>query len=118
MTRNRLARRFVPALFLAVFVTACGGSTNAPAVDAKQLQQRLDQFVASLTKPQADADFTAKAEGGAKVETKDDGTVIGTLPRLSFSGKEAPPPSSTRCRFALAAPAKAGSISTRRCPAR
>ncbi len=88
MTRSGFARRLVPALLLAVFVTACGGSSSTPAVDAKQLQQRLDQFVAAVTKPGADADFTAKAEGGAKVETKDDGTVIGTLPRLSFVGKE------------------------------
>ena len=88
MTRSRLARRFVPALLLAVFVTACGGSTGTPAVDSKQLQQRLDQFVAAVTKPQADAEFTAKADGAAKVETKDDGTVIGTLPRLSFVSKD------------------------------
>jgi hypothetical protein len=88
MTRSRFARRFVPALLLAVFVTACGGSSSTPAVDAKQLQSRLDQFVAAVTKPGADSDFTAKAEGAAKVETKDDGTVIGTLPRLSFVGKE------------------------------
>ena len=80
------ARRFVPALFLAVFVTACGGSTSTPAVDATQLKTRLDQFVAAVTKPSADPEFTAKAEGGATVETKDDGTVIGTLPRGNFEG--------------------------------
>ncbi|MCE9521235.1 MAG: hypothetical protein K8S25_02235 [Alphaproteobacteria bacterium] len=88
MTRNRHARRLVPALFLAVFLTACGGSTSTPAVDSKQLQERLDQFVNAVTKPQAGAEFSAKAEGGAKVETKDDGTVIGTLPRMTFTAKE------------------------------
>jgi hypothetical protein len=88
MTRSRNARRFVPALFLAVFLTACGGSTSTPAVDATLLQQRLDQFVGSMTKPSPDGEFVAKAEGAAKVESKDDGTVIGTLPRLTFTSKE------------------------------
>ncbi len=88
MTSSRHARRFAPALFLAVFLTACGGSASTPAVDAKQLQQRLDQFVSTLTKPSADGEFVAKAEGAAKVETKDDGTVVGTLPRLTFTEKD------------------------------
>jgi hypothetical protein len=88
MTRSRFVRRSWPALIFAVFLTACGGSTGAPAVDSQQLQQRLDQFVATLTKPQPDSDFTAKAEGSAKVETKEDGTVVGSLPRMIFTGKD------------------------------
>lgn len=88
MTNSRLARRSWPALVLAVFLTACGGSTSTPAVDAGQVQQRLDQFVAALTKPSADSDIVVKADGAAKVETKEDGTVIGTLPRLTVSGDD------------------------------
>ncbi len=88
MTRSRFARRSWPAFVFAVFLAACGGSTGAPAVDSQQLQQRLDQFVETLTRTQPDSEFTAKAEGKAKVETKEDGTVIGTLPRIAFTGKE------------------------------
>lgn len=88
MIRSRFARRSMPALLLTVFLTACGGSTGAPAVDPKLLQERVDQFVASITKPDPASEFTATAAGAAKVETKDDGTVIATLPRLTFVAKE------------------------------
>ena len=88
MTSSRLARRSWPALFVAVFLTACGGSTSTPAVDAKQVQQRLDEFVGAITKPGADAEVVVKADGKAKVETKDDGTVIGTLPRFTVTGDD------------------------------
>lgn len=88
MNRSRLVRRSTPALFLALFLTACGGSSTGPAVDSKLLQQRLDQFVAAVTKPEPGSEMTAKADGAAKVETQSDGTVIGTLPRLSFQGTD------------------------------
>jgi hypothetical protein len=88
MTRSRLARRSWPALLITVFLTACGGSTTTPAVDAQQVQQRLDQFVAMVTKPQPGSEVVVKAEGKAKVETKDDGTVVGSLPRLSVKGED------------------------------
>lgn len=88
MTSSRVARRSWPAFVFAVFLTACGGSTSTPAVDAQQVQQRLDQFVAALTKPGADSDVVVKADGAAKVETKDDGTVVGTLPRLTVTGDD------------------------------
>ncbi len=88
MNRSRMVRRSTPALIFALFLTACGGSSTGPAVDSKLLQQRLDQFVAAVTKPEPGSDFVAKAEGAAKVETASDGTVVGTLPRLSFQGSD------------------------------
>ncbi len=88
MNRSRLVRRSTPALFLAFFLAACGGSSTGPAVDSKLLQQRLDQFVAAVTKPEPGSEMVAKADGAAKVETQSDGTVIGTLPRLSFQGSD------------------------------
>ena len=84
----RFARRMAPALFLAVFLAGCGGSTKQPAVDATVLQQRLDAIVQSVTASQPGSEFTAKADGPAKVETKDDGTVIGTFPRILFTAKD------------------------------
>lgn len=88
MTRSRLVRRSTPALFFALFLTACGGSSSGPAVDSKLLQQRLDQFVAEVTKPESGSDMVAKAEGTAKVTTQSDGSVVGTLPRLTFQSSE------------------------------
>ena len=32
--------------------------------------------------------MTAKADGPAKIETKDDGTVTGTFPRITFTAKD------------------------------
>ncbi|MFM9864013.1 MAG: DUF2125 domain-containing protein [Micropepsaceae bacterium] len=88
MNRSRMARRSTPALMFALFLTACGGSSSGPPVDSKLLQQRLDQFVATVTKPEAGSEMVAKAEGAAKVETQSDGTVVGTLPRLTFQSKD------------------------------
>ena len=88
MTRSRFARRSVPALLLTVFLTACGGSSGTPAVDAKQVQARMDEFVAAITKPTPGSDLVATAEGAAKVETQSDGTVVGTLPRLTVKGTD------------------------------
>ena len=88
MSRSRFVRRSLPAMLFAVVLTACGSSTSTPAVDAKQVQQRLDQFVATVTQPASGGEFTAKADGAAKVETQSDGTVAGTLPRLTFTSKD------------------------------
>ncbi len=88
MIRRRMVRRSTPALMFALFLTACGGSSSGPAVDAKLLQQRLDQFVATVTKPEPGSELVAKAEGAAKVETQSDGSVVGTLPRLTFQGTD------------------------------
>ncbi len=88
MLATRFARRTAPALFLAVFLAACGGSTKQPAVDPKVLEERLNAIVQSMTAAQPGSEMTAKADGPAKVEAKDDGTVIGTFPRISFTGKD------------------------------
>jgi hypothetical protein len=88
MTRSRFARRTLPALFLTVFLTACGGSNNQPAVDSKQLQQRLDQFVATVTAPDPTGEFTVTAAGPAKVTTGSDGAITGALPTLTFKSKD------------------------------
>lgn len=88
MTSSRFARRSWPAFIAAVFVTACGGSSSTPAVDSKQVEERLNQFVASITKPGADPDIVVKAEGKATVETQSDGTVVAKLPRLSVVGDD------------------------------
>ena len=88
MFASRFARRSAPALFLAVFLAACGGSTKQPAVDPKLLEERLNAIVQSMTASQPGSELTVKAEGAAKVETKDDGTVTGTFPRLMFTGKD------------------------------
>lgn len=89
MTSNRRhQRRLLPAIVLALSLSACGGSPTAPAVDVKLLQERLDAFVTTLTEPSADSELLAKAEGKAKVETASDGTVTGTLPRMTFSSKD------------------------------
>ena len=88
MSPSRFVRRSLSAMLLAVVLTACGSSTSTPPVDAKQVQQRLDQFVSAVTQVQPGSEFTAKADGAAKVETNSDGTVTGTLPRLTFTTKE------------------------------
>lgn len=88
MTISRFARRPLVALLFAVSLTACGSSTSSPAVDPALVQQRLDQFVASVSKPTPGSDFKATVDGKATVETKDDGTVIGTLPRMNFVGDD------------------------------
>jgi hypothetical protein len=88
MTTSRFARRPFVALLFAVSLTACGSSTSTPAVDPAQVQQRLDQFVASVSKPTPGSEFKTTVEGKATVETKDDGTVVGTLPRMNFIGDD------------------------------
>ncbi len=88
MTSSRVARRSWPALVAAVFLTACGGSSTTPAVDPQQVQTRLDEFVTALTAKTPDSEVVVTAEGKAKVETKDDGTVVGTLPRLTVKGDD------------------------------
>ncbi len=88
MSRSRFVRRTLPVLLVAVILTACGSSTTTPAVDAKMVQQRLDQFVAAVTQPLAGSEINVKADGGAKVETASDGSVTGTLPRLLVTNKD------------------------------
>jgi hypothetical protein len=84
---RRNPRRLLPAFLVAFALSACGSSSTAPAVDAKLLQERMDAFVTTLTDDTADGELMAKAEGKAKVETQGDGTVVGTLPRLTFTSK-------------------------------
>ena len=81
-------RRLLPTLFIAFALSGCGSSSTTPAVDAKLLQQRLDEFVTAVTKPDPASEVIAKAEGAAKVETAGDGTVTATLPRLTVSSKD------------------------------
>lgn len=88
MSPSRTPRRVLPAILFAFALTACSGSSTTPAVDSKVLQERLDAFVTEVTKPDAGSEFSAKAEGTAKVETGSDGTVTGTLPRLTFKGDD------------------------------
>ncbi len=88
MSPSRFVRRSLSAMLFAVVLTACGSSTSTPPVDAKQVQQRLDQFVSAVTQVQPGSEFTAKADGAAKTETNSNGTVTGTLPRLTFTTKE------------------------------
>ncbi len=85
---RRNQRRLLPAVFIAFALTACGSSSTAPAVDPKVLQEQLDTFVATLTAPTANGEITAKAEGKAKVEAAGDGTVTGTLPRVTFTSTD------------------------------
>ncbi len=84
---RRNPSRLLPAFLVAFALSACGSSSTAPAVDAKLLQERMDAFVTTLTDDTADGELIAKAEGKAKVETQGDGTVVGTLPRLTFTSK-------------------------------
>ena len=88
MSPSRSTRRVLPALFLALALAACSGSSTAPAVDSKLLQERLDTFVTEVTKADPGSEFSAKADGAAKVETASDGAVTGTLPRMTFTGKD------------------------------
>lgn len=81
-------RRLLPTLFVAFALSACGSSSTTPAVDSKLLEQRLNEFVAAVTKPDPNSEVIAKAEGAPKVETASDGTVTGTLPRLTVSSKD------------------------------
>lgn len=85
MSLGRPMRRALPALAMAFVLASCGSSSTAPAVDSKLLQSRLDEFVAAVTKSEPGSEFTAKAEGGAKVEAASDGTVTGSLPRITFT---------------------------------
>jgi hypothetical protein len=67
MMSNRLnKRRLLPTLFIAFALSGCGSSSTTPAVDAKLLQQRLDEFVTAVTKPDPASEVIAKAEGAAK----------------------------------------------------
>ncbi|MEQ1755671.1 MAG: hypothetical protein ABL973_16240 [Micropepsaceae bacterium] len=88
MSPSRTPRRMLPALLLVIALAGCSSSTSTPAVDSKLLQERLDQFVTAVTKPEAGSEFSAKAEGTSKVETASDGSITGTLPRLTFTNKE------------------------------
>lgn len=88
MSPSRSTRRVLPAIFFALALTACSGSSTAPAVDSKLLQERLDTFVSEVTKAEPGSEFKAKADGAAKVETASDGTVTGTLPRMTFTGDD------------------------------
>lgn len=85
---RRNQRRLLPAILVAFALSACGGSSTAPAVDPKLLQERMDAFVATLSAPSPESELVAKAEGKSKVETASDGTVTGTLPRLTLSSKD------------------------------
>jgi hypothetical protein len=71
-----------------VFIAACGGSTKPPAIEPKVLADRMNAIVQQITTPTPDSEITAKAEGPARVEAKDDGTVIGTFPRVTFTSKD------------------------------
>jgi hypothetical protein len=67
---------------VALFAAACSSEPQKPAVDAKLLESRLNQMVDALVKSE-NPDLKVTAAGPAKVETKEDGTVIGSTPVLT-----------------------------------
>ena len=88
MSLGRPMRRAFTAFAFAFAVAGCGGSSTSPAIDSKMLQTRLDEFVVAVTKKEPGSEFTAKAEGTAKVESASDGAVTGFLPRITFTTNE------------------------------
>jgi hypothetical protein len=82
MTKFLNKSRLATFTLVAVFAAACGGEPQKPAVDAKLLESRLNQMVDALVKSE-NPDAKVTAAGPAKVETKEDGTVIGTTPVLT-----------------------------------
>jgi hypothetical protein len=87
MSKYLNTKRLAAFAVVAIFAAACGGEPQKPAVDAKLLESRLNQMVEALTKSE-NPDVKVTAAGPAKVETKDDGTVIGTTPVLTVKGKD------------------------------
>lgn len=84
-----LLGRVAPIAFVAFVVAACGGSTEKkpPAVDAALLKSRLEQIVQTLSN-QPDSQVKVTVTGAVTVDTKEDGTVTGTTPKLSIKGAD------------------------------
>lgn len=82
MTTKLTLRRTAPFALVALFAAACSSEPQKPAVDAKLLETRLTQMVDALVKAE-NPDVKVTAAGAPKVETKDDGSVIGTTPALT-----------------------------------
>ncbi|HAH10373.1 MAG TPA: hypothetical protein DCL54_10065 [Alphaproteobacteria bacterium] len=60
---------------------------SGPAVDAALLKTRMTQIVETMTKA-SDTDVTVTADGEPTVESKDDGSVVATTPKLTIKSKE------------------------------
>src|SRR5262249_19122278 len=84
----RFARRTAPALFLVAFLAACSGSSKQPPLRPEGVEERLNATVPQIKATETSTEVTVKADGPAKVEAKDDGTVVGTFPRITVTGKE------------------------------
>lgn len=82
MSKMLNTKRLATFTLVALFAAACSSEPQKPAVDAKLLESRLNQMVDALVKSE-NPDAKVTAAGPAKVETKDDGTVIGTTPVLT-----------------------------------
>lgn len=82
MSKYMNSSRLATFTLVALFAAACGGEPQKPAVDAKLLESRLNQMVDAIVKSE-NPDVKVTASGPAKVETKDDGTVVGTTPVLT-----------------------------------
>ena len=82
MSKMPSTRRLAAFTLVAVFAAACSSEPQKPSVDAKLLESRLNQMVDAIVKSE-NPDVKVTAAGAAKVETKDDGTVIGTTPVLT-----------------------------------
>lgn len=85
-----LLGRVAPIAFVAFVLAACGGSTEKkpPAVDANLLKSRLEQIVKTLTDQPAGGEVTVTTSGAVTVDTKEDGTVTGTTPKMMVKGKD------------------------------
>jgi hypothetical protein len=87
MSKYLNKQRLASFTLVALFAAACSSEPQKPAVDAKLLESRMNQMVDALVKSE-NPDIKVTSAGPAKVETKEDGTVIGTTPVLTVKEKD------------------------------